>query len=101
MPTMTKKNEPESAPYSLVNEQREKIAALEAEVARLTMELAEDDKENAKLSNELRRLNERHSRLQTRNENTERLMAQRTTALCALIELPDPKWVPKKEDMEP
>jgi predicted nuclease with TOPRIM domain len=77
------------------------IVSLRGEISRLTMELDHDDKENAKLENELRRVNDRFSRLQTRAEQLERLLAARTSALCALIELPDPKWVPKKEDMEP
>jgi chromosome segregation ATPase len=77
------------------------VTDLKAAYASLREELDLSDKEQLKLENELRRTREKYSKMQTRLDNLDALMARRTTALCALIELPDPKWVPKPEDMEP
>lgn len=74
---------------------------LEESNLRLQAELDGAYDENAKLDKELRVLRGRYDRLMTRSEKDERLMQARTTALCALIELPDPKWRPKPEDIAP
>lgn len=72
-----------------------------ATVEKLTKELDESYAEATKLESELRREKDKNLKLWTRLGNLERLLSARTTALCSLIELPDPRWQPSKEDMTP
>lgn len=64
-------------------------------------DLAEAYEESTTLERELRSVRQKLDRMHTRADQESRLMTLRTSALCALLELPDPRWKPTKEEMEP
>jgi len=63
-------------------------------------QLQEADDEIFALQEELRRVRGRLDKALNREEALQATLTARTTALCALLELGDPRWVPSKEDLE-
>jgi predicted RNase H-like nuclease (RuvC/YqgF family) len=62
----------------------EKVSALEKETAEVVADFE-------KLGNENRQLREKLERMHARADSTIQVLSARTTALCALLELPDPR----------
>jgi hypothetical protein len=54
-----------------------------------------------RLEGELRFAKAKLERMHTRLDQHSRLMTLRTSALCTLLGLADPRWQPTKEEMEP
>lgn len=75
------------------------IASLKTVIEGLQKEADEIVADYSKVQGELTREREKNMRLHTRLDELERLMSLRTSALCALLKLPDPRWQPSKEDM--
>lgn len=66
----------------------------------LHQQLDAADDEIFALQEELRRVRVRLDKALNREERLQDTLTARTTALCALLELGDPRWVPSKEDLE-
>lgn len=66
----------------------------------LHQQLDAADAEIFALQEELRRVRGRLDKALNREERLQYILTARTTALCALLELGDPRWVPSKEDLE-
>jgi len=86
--------------YALLKKSQAETAWARTETANVREDLDAAGEELQELRAELHHTRDRLDKALTREERTTDILTRRTTALCALLDIPDPRWAPSKEDLE-